>query len=270
MFFANIVTLVGCLVGVLAENNRENQNCSHPQMDNVMLQVRNQHHKKVAGNFSSNENAFDIAKILASVKELKAFASNPSEALHSEDTKKKIIEVLVPLIKQQVGGEAVFKTIQQLTGKDPAEFSGQLVVDALECRSKKTCGNCTNDLKNCYWCPSTKSCHPVGSQQLHLDMSSAKCKKDNCLSQWPSSSCTSGYCPDGSSVGREDGPCSVRMTCEACSKAQCFWCGISGSCHTLGSRFYDKRCTDANCQSSSMWSSCDSKDCSKATKYEPK
>jgi len=202
------------------------------------------------------------------------FQDNPSAALAFGSTKQLVISTLTPIVKTALGGPVVWEAVGVLAGAAVVAagigLAAYIIIHLLECKHYTTCGQCTNGVKPCFWCPASGTCHPVGSQQLHLDMSNPKCTKANCLSQWPSSTCRSAYCPDGSSVGKDDGPCGARLNCEACTKGKCFWCGISGSCHQTGSRYFDRRCTKSNCQSKSWLSSCHTSSCKKATKYEPK
>lgn len=190
-----------------------------------------------------------------------ALLNNPALA----PVREKVLTAIKKPLEQAVDKIGPLKKAMETTGKNTSEMVDLM----LSCSSQKACGDCTNEMAPCYWCAASGSCHPVGSQQLHIAMSDASdCTTSTCQSQWPSSSCKSAYCADGSSVGNDNGPCGGRMNCEACTKGKCFWCGISGSCHSIGSRFFDRRCTAGNCQAKKWYSSCKSKQCSDATRYQ--
>lgn len=204
-----------------------------------------------------------IKKVLTSPE----FLANPMGILSDpqlKDVKGELLKVVKDPLNDAVQKIPPLAAAMKKLGKTP----GDLIDELLECSTKTKCGDCTNGLSPCYWCSGDNTCHPIGSQQLKIAEADMNvCPTYKCQSQWPTSSCKSAYCPDGSSVGDDNGPCGGRLNCEACVKGKCFWCGISGSCHQIGSQFYDERCTEATCQATSWLSSCDSSDCSRATAY---
>jgi len=200
------------------------------------------------------------------------FLKDPMKALNDPALKPLREQILTALeeplskvVEEIPGLKGALATASKELGKSPSEMVRAL----LACSSNKKCGDCTNGVNPCYWCAKSNSCHPVGSQQIHMSMSDSTCTDSTCQSQFPTSTCQSAYCADGSSVGNDNGPCGGRMSCGACLKGDCCWCGISGSCHTIGSQYYDSRCNDANCQSTVFTSSCDSGKCSDAVDYQP-
>lgn len=206
-----------------------------------------------------------IFDILNTVQELAPYADHPWDALKDPAVHQKLLDLVTPYIMNIL--DPALTILQPWLGE--WHMTPQSLVEQwLDCSEQKSCGDCTNKLAVCYWCSKSQTCHPVGSQQLQYEVSSEDCTDYNCLSQWPTSTCKSAYCPDGSSVGYDDGPCASRMNCDACLKDSCFWCGISGSCHQIGSQFSDARCTEQNCQSTAWYSSCDSSKCSDAVAYE--
>jgi len=214
----------------------------------------------------SSESSPSIMDILSKVQELSKYADNPADALKDPALRQKALDLLKPYVMKVLS--PALKVLQPYLDKWHLTPDG-MVEQWLSCTTQTSCGSCTNKMALCYWCSTSQSCHPYGSQQLHFGESSPECTESNCMSQLPASSCKTAYCPDGSSVGMDDGPCGARMNCESCMKASCFWCGISGSCHQVGSQFSDPRCTNSNCQSTYWLSSCDSGKCSDAVAYEP-
>jgi len=213
-----------------------------------------------------------IAPLVNHPSKLKKYLHHPMDFLGDKEMKpvrNKLLPFIIEPLQAAMDKVPSVKSALKQVGVRNAKDIEQFLAKLLNCAGTEGCGDCTNGLNPCYWCPRTNSCHPVGSQQMGFAKSDgAKCTTSSCQSQWPTSSCQSAYCPDGSSVGNDNGPCGGRLNCDACLKGKCFWCGISGSCHQIGSRFYDKRCTNSNCQSKSWYSSCHSGKCSAATKYQ--